>query len=440
MELLLDFANMTERAVGAKGVSPERLKVKTNEAIKALKTLLANPHGWPLGWLDLYARNSDVDAVNDAIDYTGDCDTLITIGMGGSGLGTRAVAAMFGKCVGPGEFTSVDGSRLIVLDNLDEDRTRRVAEECAGRKIALNPVSKSGNTLEMVANLTVLLGKLGADTKCVVTTGDVNSPLGVFAQKTKSPVLPVADDIGGRFTVLSAVSFFPLAFAGVDVMQMWVGAVDAHEEYTRKAAANPAVRLAAYLHEMYTAKGISQMVFMPYDERLYEFGRWWVQLFAESLGKRKLLNGRTRATGFTPFCALGPSDQHSILQLLLEGPNDKVINIVELDEPEKVAMRFGKMPPGLEEFSYLKGKCIHDIVRAELYGTQGSLKNQGRPFFTSNMHRIDPYAIGQLIYFYEVVVGLLGVMFNINAFDQPAVVESKEITRKQLSCIGGTDI
>ncbi len=73
MELLLDFANMTERAVGAKGISPERLKAKSNEALKALKMLQANPHGWPLGWLDLYARNSDVDAVNDAIDYTGDC-------------------------------------------------------------------------------------------------------------------------------------------------------------------------------------------------------------------------------------------------------------------------------------------------------------------------------------------------------------------------------
>jgi len=433
MEVLFDFTNLTERAVGAKGVSAERLRVKTREATQAMKTLLANPHGWPLGWLDLDARAAELDAVSDALNYSEKCDTLIAIGMGGSGLGTRAVAAMFADGVGPGEFIGPNGKRLIVLDNLDEDRTRRAAEECAGRKVVLNPVSKSGNTLETLANFTVLLTKLGAQTKCVATTGAPASPLGVFAAQTNSPVLPVPENVGGRFSVLSAVGFYPLAFIGIDVMEMVYGAVDAHKEYTRKAAANPAVKLAAYLHEMSTAKGIGQMVFMPYCERLHDFGRWWVQLFAESLGKRKLLNGRTRATGMTPFVALGPSDQHSILQLLLEGPNDKVIALVEVFEAQQVSMRFKEMPPGLGEFNYLKGKCIQEIVLAELHGTRQSLKNQGRPNYLVDMHDLLPYQIGQLIFFYQVVTGLLGVMFNINAFDQPAVQESKQLTRASLS-------
>jgi glucose-6-phosphate isomerase len=432
MEVLFDFENLTEKAIGAKGISAESLREHSALAVKAMKTLLANSFAWPLGWLDIPAREAEMPAVLRALKTCKDCDTVIAIGMGGSGLGTRAVASALATSVGPGEYIGPNGKRLIILDNLDEDRTRRAAEECAGRKVVLNPVSKSGNTLEMVANLTVLLTRLGMDTKCVVTTGESGSALGIFAKHTKSPVLGVPEDVGGRFSVISAVGFFPLAFIGLDMKELIYGALDGQAEYTRKAMSNDAVKLAAYIYALANEKRISQMVFMPYSEQLSDFGRWWVQLFAESLGKKKLLDGKLRATGMTPMVALGPSDQHSILQMLLEGPNDKVISLIQVDEPERVAARFGAMPRGLEEFNYLKGRCIHEIVIAELYGTIGSLRNQGRPNYTVMMHNIEAYQIGQLLFFYQVVVGLLGVMFNVNSFDQPAVVEGKRLAREIL--------
>jgi glucose-6-phosphate isomerase len=432
MEVLFDYANLTEKAIGAKGVSAERLREKTGLAVQGMKMLQKNPYGWPLGWLDIPAREAEMPAVEEVLKRCDEFDTLISIGMGGSGLGTRAVASALATNVGPGEFIGPNGKRLIVLDNLDEDRTRRAAEECAGRKVVLNPVSKSGNTLEMVANLVVLLARLGAGTKCIVTTGEPGSPLGIFAKHTHSPVLGVPEDVGGRFSVIGAVGFLPLAFIGLDVNEMIGGALDGQREYTRKAASNDAIKLAAYLHELASAKGIGQMVFMPYSERLCDVGRWWVQLFAESLGKRKLLNGRTRATGMTPLVALGPSDQHSILQLLLEGPNNKVISLIEIEEPQRVAARFSAMPHGLDAFNYLGGKCIHDIVRAELYGTQGTLKNQGRPNYLVRMRDLHPYRLGQLLFFYEIVTSLLGVMFNVNAFNEPAVVEGKRLAREIL--------
>jgi len=432
MELAFDFTNLSADAVGANGVTAEIRGALLPDAQKALKVLLENPYGWPLGWLNLAARRSELTGVLDALAQVADADTLVAIGMGGSTMGTRALAGLFTEDTAPGEFTSASGKRLTVLDNLDEERLAQLVSRLGGRSAVLNPVSKSGTTLETVANFTALLSKLeGAEV--VVTTGEPDSPLGRFAGHSGWPILPVPEDVGGRFSVLSPVGFFPLAFLGVDVEAVMEGALSVRDAFLRSEYyENPALLLALNLYALATHCGVSQMVFMPYCERMCGLGRWWQQLFAESLGKRLSLSGKDVPRGLTPIAALGPRDQHGLLQLLLEGPADKVAALVQVTEPSASASTLGEPRKGLESFSYLSGRRVNDIVLAQLAGTRDSLTERVRPNYTITFPRLTPQAAGEFLFFYEVVVGLLGVMLDVNPFNQPAVDESKRLTREML--------
>jgi len=437
MELAFDFTNLSADAVGASGVTAEIRDALLTKAQNALKFLLENPYGWPLGWLDLSARRSELPAVLDALSQVVDAGTLVAIGMGGSTMGTRALAELFADQVAPAEFKGPSGKRLIVLDNLDEERLAQVISRIGERSVVLNPVSKSGATLETVANFAALLSKL-ARAEVVVTTGEPDSPLGQFAGHSGCPILHVPEDVGGRFSVLSPVGFFPLAFLGADVEAVVEGALGVRDAFLQPAYyENPALLLALNLFALATRCGVSQMVFMPYCGRMCGLGSWWRQLFAESLGKRHSLSGKDGSKGLTPITALGPRDQHGLLQLLLEGPAGKVAALVQVTEPSTLADALGEPQKGLERFDYLNGKRINDIVLAMLAATRDSLTKQGRPNYTITFPRLTPQAAGEFLFFYEVVVGLLGVMLDINPFDQPAVEESKELTRKALQKLHG---
>ena len=432
MELAFDFTNLASDSVGANGVTDEIRDSLLPAAQSALKVLLENPYEWPLGWLDPAARHGELPSVLDVLAQVADADTLVTIGMGGSTMGTRGLAELFAERIAPGEYLSANGKRLIVLDNLDEQRLAQIASRLGGRSVVLNPVSKSGTTLETVANFTALLSAL-EEAEVVVITGEPDSSLGRFASQSGCPILPVPKDVGGRFSVLSPVGFFPLAFLGVDVEAVVEGALSARDAFLQSAYyENPALLLALNLFALATRCGVSQMVFMPYCERMCGLGRWWRQLFAESLGKRHTLSGKDALTGLTPITALGPRDQHSILQLLLEGPADKVTALIQITETSVTTGALGEPQKGLELFNYLNGKRINDIVLAELAGTRDALTKQGCPNYTITFPRLIPQAAGEFLLFYEVVVGLLGVMLDVNPFDQPAVEESKELTREIL--------
>jgi glucose-6-phosphate isomerase len=432
MELAFDFTNLSSGAVGASGVTAEIRDALLPDAQGALKVLLENPYGWPLGWLDLAARRSELPSVLDTLAQVADANTLVTLGMGGSTMGTRALAKLFADQTAPTEFKGPSGKRLIVLDNLDEERLAQVTSRLSEDSVVLNPVSKSGTTLETVANFTSLLSKLeGA--KAVVTTGEPDSPLGQYASHSGCPILSIPEDVGGRFSVLSPVGLFPLAFLGVDVEAVVEGALSVRDAFLQPAYyENPALLLVLNLYALATRCSISQMVFMPYYGRMTGLGDWWRQLFAESLGKRHSLTGKEVSRGLTPIAALGPRDQHSILQLLLEGPADKVTALVQVTEPSVSTGALSEPQKGLEGFSYLNGKRINDIVLAELAGTRDSLTKQGRPNYTVTFPHLTPQAAGAFLFFYEVVVGLLGVMLNVNPFDQPAVDEGKGLTREML--------
>ncbi len=227
--------------------------------------------------------------------------------------------------------------------------------------------------------------------------------------------------VGGRFSVLTAVGLLPLAAAGFDVAALCEGADEmrkrCEEPDPRK---NPAALLAAALYA-YDRRGKKIHVLFPYADALRDLGAWYVQLWAESLGK-------TEEVGPTPLAAVGATDQHSLLQLLMEGPKDKVVAFVTVeDRGEKLGIpAWHAEDPAL---GYLAGKTLGELIDAEAAGTQAALEAAGRPTLNLRLPRIDARSVGELLFLWEAATAIAGPLFGVDPFDQPGVEASKKITQ-----------
>jgi glucose-6-phosphate isomerase len=244
--------------------------------------------------------------------------------------------------------------------------------------------------------------------------------------------LPVPDGVGGRFSVLSPVGLFSAAMAGIDIEGLLDGAA-AMDSACSKAelSENPAAMLATLLVELGRGEGVAEAkpnhVLMPYANSLYLMADWFRQLWAESLGKRFDLEGNEVFAGFTPIKALGTTDQHSQVQLYREGPNDKVIGLIEVVDFGSGDM---SIPSGLgvEALSYLEGRGFAELLNAEKRATEYALVASQRPNFTVRFPAVDERRVGQFIQLFEVATAYAGLMLNIDAYDQPAVETGKKAT------------
>ena len=172
-------------------------------------------------------------------------------------------------------------------------------------------------------------------------------------------------------------------------------------------------------------------VMMPYSDALRNVADWYKQLWAESLGKRYSLDGKEVFAGQTPINALGATDQHSQIQLYREGPNDKIINIIEVSRFDNT-LRIPVVLESLREIDYLRGKSMNKLMAAELRGTMDALKKSHRPVSRIILPRVNAHTIGQLLYMLEVETAMAGRLYNVQTFDQPGVEEGKEIARARM--------
>ena len=234
--------------------------------------------------------------------------------------------------------------------------------------------------------------------------------------------------MGGRFSVLSAVGLLPAVLAGIDVEELLAGARFMDQRLKDAAPdQNPAYRLAALFYLFATAKSRPNLVFMPYASALAGMADWFCQLWAESLGKRQDLQGQVVNAGSTPVRALGATDQHSQLQLYMEGPPDKLITFLAVDK-FKNHLEIPDLYPDQEALSYLGGHSLNELLRVEQQATAFNLMKAGRPNLTLHLPEINPFTIGQLIYLLEVVTVAAAFLFGVNAFDQPGVEGGKQTT------------
>jgi len=367
-------------------------------------------------------------------------DHVLVLGIGGSALGTKALL----NALRPPAWNELDDEareffpRLTVLENVDPTSVAAALDRIDPRRVLVNVISKSGGTAETMAQYLVVRAWLeealgpAAYRHLVFTTDPSRGALRELAQREHIATLDVPPEVGGRFSVLSPVGLLPAALVGIDIEGLLDGARVALERAeVDDLHQNPAALYAALHHEADQQQGARIHVLMPYTDRLRELAEWYRQLWAESLGKRSDRQGRTVHAGPTPVGAVGATDQHSQVQLFMEGPYDKVITFVTVESfgvEVKIPGASGPasgLPPDL---AYLPGHTLGELLRAEYEATSSALAQMGRMNCTLNLPDLSARTLGETIMFFQLATGYAGVWYGIDPFDQPGVELGKRLT------------
>jgi glucose-6-phosphate isomerase len=347
-------------------------------------------------------------------------DTVVWVGIGGSGLGPKVLQEVFETPETPG---------FIVIDTIDPATLAMHLKLIDWKNALLVVVSKSGNTLETMSAFFACFEKLKEAVKThpgnrvVAITDPEEGPLRAFASSNRTHALALPSAVGGRYSIFTPVGLFALGLLNGDIDQFVRGAkeMDTHCQETTLAR-NPAASLAAVQYLLDTRRGYPIRVIMPYGDRLQSMARWEQQLLAESLGK---------TDGFNPIpvAAIGTQDQHSLLQQWMAGPRKSWhLFLREVDKPRLEVPR--DLP---EPFGYLSGKTFGQLLDACYEGTSQALTSAKRPHVTLALQRLDEYHIGQLFFLFLTEVVYLGKLYRIDVYGQPAVEIGKQITKGILS-------
>ncbi len=373
-------------------------------------------------------------------------DDILILGLGGSALGGKAVC----EALLPPYWNFLTKEqrnnypRIFFLDNIDPDQMNSILKILDLKKTLVNVITKSGSTAEVMAQYMVLKDlmekELGDDyRKNVIATTDKN--IGILKQLSDQEgykTFYIPDDVEGRFSVFSAVGLLPFALVGINIEEITQGIKDMdlalkNTDINYNIAAQNA--LIHFLMDIKCGKKISVM--MPYSNRLRYVADWYCQLWAESLGKERDKNNNIVNTGQTPVKAIGVTDQHSQIQLYNEGPNDKIINFLRVKDFDTTLEI-----PNIFEYtgiSYLGGKTMNQLFNAEADSTMASLIDYKRPNVTITIPKVTPYYLGQLLYMFEVQTAITGALYNIDAFNQPGVEQSKNYTYALMGRVGYED-
>ncbi len=399
-------------------------------------TLRSHAGQWPVGWLDLPGGGPWVEhSLRLAAQLQQEVETLIVCGIGGSALGAQAVL----RCL---DSPRARMKQVVFLDNLDPFQQAFLIEQLDLKRCAINVISKSGGTLETMASFLFVLERfqqcgLSPDEikrRVIATTDERKGVLREYAHAEGWATLPVPDDVGGRFSVLTAVGLLPLAYAGVEVQQLIAGA----GEFQQLAQAvpqrdNPAWKLAASHFLLHTQGGIHDTVQYIYGDPLVLLGDWFRQLWAESLAKASRTDGAPSAVGQTPVVARGSTDQHSQNQLFMEGPNDKLYTFVTCTNwPVDPKIQ---LPRGANQshFGYLNNRRFGELLDACRCGTRDALIEAGRPVCEIEFRELSAQAVGAYLQLWMLATGYAGLLYGVNPFDQPGVERSKQIAMARLA-------
>jgi glucose-6-phosphate isomerase len=367
-------------------------------------------------------------------------DHVLVLGIGGSALGTKALL----NALRPPAWNELDDEardffpRLTILENVDPTSVAAALDRIDPRRVLVNVISKSGGTAETMAQYLVVRAWLeqalgsAAYRHLVFTTDPARGALRELARQDRIATLDVPPHVGGRFSVLSPVGLLPAALVGIDIEGLLGGARQALERSEADDLLQNPAALYAVLHwEADRAHGAGIHVLMPYTDRLREFAEWYRQLWAESLGKRSDREGRTVHLGPTPVGAVGATDQHSQVQLFMEGPYDKVITFVTVEDlgvDLKIPgppVSDGELPADL---AYLPGHTLGELLRAEYEATAAALAQMGRMSCTLRLPDLTASTLGETLMFFQLATGYAGVWYGVDPFDQPGVELGKRLT------------
>jgi glucose-6-phosphate isomerase len=435
MPILQSIENARAERIGAEGVSASAFADALKRAEEALDWLRARHRDGGLPLLRLPSIREDLASIQDtARRLAANASDIVLLGTGGSSLGGQTLAQLAGNGV-PGIGALRDAPRLHFMDNLDPDTFGGLLARLPLPTTRFVAISKSGGTGETLmqtaavlaalkqAGLQARIGELFLGLSEASKPGKRNGLRDLLAPY-KVPMLEHDPGVGGRFSVLTNVGLLPAAMLGLDIAAVRNGAAAALAPVLSEKPATevPAAVGAALSVALAKTKPITVM--MAYADRLERFSRWYVQLWAESLGK----DGK----GTTPIGALGPVDQHSQLQLFIAGPRDKLFTIITA----AAAGRGPRIDPELAKLCGepdFAGKTIGDLVAAQGRATAETLAKNGRPVRTIHLEKLDEASLGELLMHFMLETIIAAHLLGVDAFDQPAVEEGKILAKKYLA-------
>lgn len=389
----------------------------------------AKAGGQPL--YEIARRRDDIAAAEGVVRHLlNNTSDLCILGTGGSSLGAQAVAQLKGWRT-PGVGDRIGGTRFHFFDNLDGATWAHALATLDLKTTRFLVVSKSGGTGETLMQalsaaeaLKAAGGEKYLKHHFAVLTEPTDNPARRFAEAIGAPTLEHPLDIGGRYAVLTLVGMLPALLFGLDAVKIREGA----EAVWRDVLSGEALPGQGAALAIAAAKaGYGELVLMPYGDRFERFGAWWRQLWAESVGK----DGQGQAAS----AALGPVDQHSQLQLYLDGPNVRAFTVLsaapDTSGPKPDAAFAEKIGAG-----YLGGHAIGDLVAAQTRATAETLARRGRPVRTMSVRTLDEYALGGLFMHFMLETILAARLMGVDPLDQPAVEEGKRLARAYLGANG----
>ena len=437
--LTLDYSNMMAPRLGGRGIDPDRLDGLADRFSEIHADVGRRRESGELGFFDLARRSELLDQIRSFADGPGQAfENVVVLGIGGSALGSLALLhALRGRDWNERSDEERDHyPRLFILDNVDPDTIGALLDRIDPRRTLFNVISKSGTTAETMSQFLVVRGILeealddpeGYRRHLVFTTDPEQGVLRQIADDEGIVTLPIPGNVGGRFSVLSAVGLLPAALVGIDIAALVDGARAMAERCDSAVLPeNPAGLFAALQWLADRERSAPIHVMMPYSDRLYSTADWFRQLWAESLGKQRDLQGEEVFTGPTPVKALGATDQHSQVQLYIEGPFDKTVTFLAIEERERdvtIPALYGE----IEALGYLGEQTLGGLLDAERKATAAALAERGRMNMTLTVPRLDAQAIGQVFMLLEIATVYAGALYGVDPLDQPGVELGKRLT------------
>lgn len=414
-----------QNALGA--VSEGDVKALMPQADAALGTLYrADGAGNDfLGWLDLPTRTgetllADIEATATSLRET--CEAVVTIGIGGSYLGAKAVIEALSDSFAAYRHDGKNPEMLFAGQNIGEDYLYELQDYLKGKKFGIIVISKSGTTTEPAIAFRLLkeqleksLGKDEASKRIVAVTDARRGALRQLATEEGYKTFVIEDSVGGRFSVLSPVGLLPIAVAGFDVKALVAGAQLMEKTLKTPSADNMAEVYAATRNALYNA-GRKIEILVNYNPKLHYFGEWWKQLYGESEGKEH--------KGIFPAAVDNSTDLHSMGQWIQDGERTIFETVLSVAEQRHTVV-IPSDEANLDGLNYIAGKRVDEVNKMAELGTRIAHVDGGVPNLHITIPALKEEYLGQLIYFFEIACGISGYILGVNPFNQPGVEDYK---------------
>lgn len=430
----IDFNNMLQPNIGPHGIAVDVLERLATRIPDVHSAMCSKKDA--MAWRALPYNQTEIVADMEALakEINAKYENFVVLGIGGSALGSKALFTAL-KHTHYNELTREKrgGVRFYVEDNVDPDRMNALFDIIDPAKTVFHVITKSGETVETMAQFMIVLKlieeKVGDKFKenIVVTTDKAKGIMKKICNQYGFKTYIVPEGVGGRFSVMSPVGLLSAAVLNIDIKAMLAGAAAMDKACCSEDVYKNPAYMYALTHCVAMAEDVNISVMMPYADGLAAMAEWYAQLWAESLGKNVDNRGNTVHTGQTPVRALGVTDQHSQIQLYTEGPFDKIICFIGVEQ-YNTTLTIPKPPIDVMDAAYLAGQTLNKLIASEALATEYAVTKAGKMNMKITLKKAEASEVGALFFFLEMATAAAGELLNINAFDQPGVEEGKIAT------------